>query len=75
MKYEVVVPFVVWVTTEVEAESKEDAIDIGAEEACITGFCGNGSSERLIGVYEGTIHACDVPLEENGWEITVEEVE
>lgn len=61
MKYHVSVPFLCFVTVEVVADSEHEAIDAGLNEARITGFCGNGGADKLIGVYEGSICASDDP--------------
>jgi hypothetical protein len=37
---------------EVEADSKEDAIEAAyAEWPGMTGYCGNGGNDKLVGVY------------------------
>lgn len=73
-QFRVTVPFAVFVTIEVEAESKEDALEIGADEAYISAFCGNGGVDKLIGVYKGSIEASDEPLEIAPFSIDVEEL-
>ena len=62
-KYRVSVPFVVWVSLEVEADDQEAAEEKGYIEASIQSYMGNGSSDRLIGVTEGSIFASDEPLD------------
>ena len=74
MKYRVTVPYAVFVTVEVEAESKQDAEDAACDEIYISNFCGNGGSDKLIGVTEGSIEAGDTPLEDSGFSIGVEEI-
>ncbi len=64
-KYSVTLTFPVFVTVEVEAETEGDAIEAGFEEAGITSFCGNGGTDKLIGVYSGSIEAGDVALEDS----------
>lgn len=51
------VPFKAFVTVfvEVEAENKDEAIDLAWDEAHISGYCGNGGSDKLIGVYGSNI--------------------
>lgn len=50
MKYRVSYPVVCYVHIEVEAESKEDAIDLAYDDFGVTAFCGNGGTDKLIGV-------------------------
>lgn len=74
MKYKVTIPYAVWVTIEVEAEDKESAIDEAASDIYIQGYCGNGGTDKLIGVTEGSIEAGDTPLEDGGFSIEAEEI-
>lgn len=74
-KFKVTAPFVVFVSTEIEAESEQDAIDLAYEEISITRFCGNGGSDKLIGVCEGSIEATEEPYEADGFSITAELVD
>lgn len=73
-KYNVTFSYVVHHTLEVEAESEDEALDLGYEEAGLTGFCGNGGTDRLVGVYEGSLEFDDYPLEEDSYKPRVEEV-
>lgn len=50
MRYSVSVPFVVFVNVEVDADSPEEAEEIGVNTAYLTGYCGNGGSNKLVGV-------------------------
>lgn len=51
-KYNVSLPIIAWVTvTDIEADNEEEAIDIALDEGGVTGYCGNGGSDKLIGVY------------------------
>ncbi len=44
----------VGICIEVEAESAEAALDAAYEQwPGLTGFCGNGGSDKLVGVYDG----------------------
>lgn len=49
-KYLVSIPYCVWVSVEVEADSKEDAIDAAYEDGHVGGYAGNGGTGKLIGV-------------------------
>jgi len=64
-KYRVTFPYVCFVAVNVEAENKDDAIDLAEEDAGITGFCGNGGSDKLIGVYgeNVSISASEEPID------------
>ena len=75
MKYNVTVPFAVWVSLEVDADGEEEAKEAALGEAYITGFCGNGATNRLIGVTEGSIEASDEPLECDGFSIEVDAIQ
>jgi hypothetical protein len=74
MKYNVTVPYAVFVTTEVEADSKEEAEENAINKIYISGYCGNDGTDKLIGITEGSIEAGDTPLEDGGFSIEVEEV-
>ena len=51
-KYRVEVPYIVTVTAIVEAENEDEAIDAAFDEGAeLTGYCGNGGSNKLVGVY------------------------
>jgi hypothetical protein len=65
MKYKVSIPFVCYVEVKVESETREQAIEEAMEEARITSFCGNGGSDKLIGVYGSnvSIYANEEPLD------------
>lgn len=62
MKYTVTMPIICNVYIEVEAESEEEAIELAHEEYGVSNFCGNGGSDKLIGVYESN-HSIDVDSE------------
>lgn len=52
-KYSVRGTTVVTVTKEVWANSEEEAYDKAWRQlSCLTAFCGNGGTDKLIGVYE-----------------------
>ena len=72
-KYSVTIPYAVFVTVEVKAEDKQDAIENAFNKASIASFVGNGAYDRLIGVYEGSIEAGDEPIDIPPFEIQVEE--
>ena len=58
----------------VEADSEESAIEIAVKDSCLTCFCGNGASNRLVGVTKGGIEPCEGPLELGPFNIEVSEV-
>lgn len=74
-KYEVTVPFPVFVTVKVEAESRDDAIEEAISDAQLTAFAGNGGTDKLVGVYSGSIEIGECPLEDAPFSIDVEELE
>jgi hypothetical protein len=76
-EYSVTIPYPVFVTVKVEAEDNESAIDEAFQYAGLTGYCGNGGSDKLVGVYGSNIsvEAGDTPIEGCGFEIEVEETE
>ena len=64
-RFTVRVPFVVWVSVDVEADDENEAEEIGLGEASISGYCGNGGSNKLVGVSGEnlSIEHCDEPLD------------
>jgi len=76
-KYIVTVPYAVFVTLEIEAETEQAAIDLGIQESLISGYCGNGGTDKLIGVsgLNISIQAGDEPLEVEPFSITTEVLE
>lgn len=50
--FRVEIPYLVYVIAVVEAEDEDSAIDAAFDEgASLTGYCGNGGSGKLVGVY------------------------
>lgn len=49
-KYRIPFKGTVWINIEIEAENKEEAIDIAEQEAFISSYCGNGGCDKLVGV-------------------------
>jgi len=64
-KYRIPFKGTIWVEVEVEADTKEEAIEMIEEEGIgVSGYCGNGGCDKLVGVVDldcGTvsIHADD----------------
>jgi hypothetical protein len=52
MKYKVTLPFIIYVTTTVEADSEDIAIDEAIENVQLTNYCGNGGDDRMVGSYD-----------------------
>ena len=50
-KYRVVLPFACFVAVVLDADSEDAAIETAHDEGYIASFCGNGGSDKLIGVY------------------------
>ncbi len=77
-KFKVEVPFAVFVSVEVEADDEDSAMEEAAQEVSIHGYCGNGGSDKLIGVSgsDESIYACDETLDGiDGFRITAELIE
>ena len=79
-QYRVEVPYIVTVCAIVEAENEEQAIDIAFDEgASLTGYAGNGGSNKLVGVYGDnlSVDIWEEPYENQseGIKINVEEVD
>ncbi|MGD9697533.1 hypothetical protein [Acinetobacter sp.] len=76
MKYKVTIPFAVFVSVEVDAETPKEAEDIAFEDAYITGYCGNGGTDKLVGVSGSnvSIEAGELPLEGDDFKIEVEKL-
>lgn len=67
MKYKVSGKTQVWIDIVVEAEDEEQAFDMAAQKiGSLTSFCGNGGSDKLVGIYyrEASIE----PSDEIEWE-------
>lgn len=73
-KFLVRVPYCVWVNVKVEAGDTEEAERLAYSMAGLSAYCGNGGSDKLIGVSDSnaSVEACDVPLD---FEIIHTEVE
>ncbi|MDA3855892.1 MAG: hypothetical protein PF569_06520 [Candidatus Woesearchaeota archaeon] len=56
MKYRVEIPYACFVTVDVEAENREDAIDKAWENARISHYAGNGGTSKLIGVSSSNVN-------------------
>ena len=65
MRYFVEMPFMVWVTGHVEADSEEEAYEKASNEFPKLGnFCGNGGCDKLVGVTgKYSVEACDEHME------------
>lgn len=50
--YKVTLPFVIYVTAEIEADSEQEAIDNAINEVGLTTYCGGGGSDRLCGSWD-----------------------
>ena len=64
-KYEVYVTIPVFAAIKVEAEDSEEAIDKAWGYSGLTGYCGNGGTDKLVGTYEQNVslEPGDSPLE------------
>jgi len=50
-EYRVTLPFVIYVTTTIEADSEQEAIDEAVNDVSLTNYCGNGGDDRMVGSY------------------------
>ena len=50
--YKVTLPFVIYVTAEIDADSEQEAIDEAINDIGITNYCGNGGDDRLVGGWD-----------------------
>ena len=76
-KFKVTIPYVCYVTTEVQADDKDDAIDLACMDTYVGSFCGNGGNgDKLIGVTgdNESIEINQEPLEMQPFEIMTEEI-
>lgn len=66
-EYKVTLPFIIYVTTTVDADSEDDAIEAATSEVSLTNYCGNGGDDRIVGSYDtsDTIEAGDFFDDEN----------
>jgi len=74
MKYRVSVPYVVWVTDEIEADDIDGALE-KSYELQLSSYAGNNAYDRLVGVTSGSVEVCDEPLGTDGIEIQIDRVE
>ncbi len=79
MKYRVDMVYALNVTVEIEADDKDDAVELAIDKAYITAYAGNGgSSGKLVGTSDPDVYveAGDCPFEgEVGkFEISCEEL-
>ena len=72
-KYRVTIPYAVYVTTEVEAEDEENAIELACENN-LRCYVGNNALDRLCGITEGSLEPSEEPIEMDPFQIKCEEV-
>lgn len=51
MKYRVAIPFIIWASVEVDADSEQEAIEEALNDTSLTTYCGNGGDDKLVGTY------------------------
>lgn len=75
-KFLVRVPYCVWVNIEVDADDAEQAQEAAWADCGLFAFCGNGGSNKLVGVTASnvTVEACEEPLDFDGLSVEVEEI-
>ena len=73
-KYRVEVPYLIWVTKEVEADSEESAIDIVIDNANIGYLVGNNGTDKIIGIQDGSIEFGCEPFEKGDISMYANEV-
>jgi hypothetical protein len=79
MKYNAVVPRTIYVTVEVEADSRDEAEQLAEEAVNLQVYVGNGAFDRLCGVTEGSLEVgegydCCAEIEITPADVTVEEL-
>lgn len=73
-KYRVVLETKCYVTVELEADTKEDAIEKAVDECYVSSFAGNGGYSKLIGVTDSD--EATLTIEANDYfEVQEEDVE
>ena len=50
MKYRIPFKGTIWVNLEIEADTKDEAIEIAEQEAYASSYCGNEGCDKLVGV-------------------------
>ena len=75
-KYIVRIPYCVWQNIELEADSAGQAEELAWDHAGLSAFCGNGGTNKLVGVSgeNNSVEVCDDPLDGEGLSIEVEEI-
>jgi hypothetical protein len=70
------VPYCVWVSIEVDADDAEQAQEAAWDHVGLRGFCGNGGTNKLVGVSgeNVSVEACEEPLDFEGLSVEVEAV-
>jgi len=76
-RYEVRIPYCLWMTVKVEADDQEAAIDAAFDVDYPSHYCGNGGTgDKLVGVSDrdASVEVCDEPLDitHPGHNITIE---
>lgn len=75
-KYIVRIPYCVWQNIEVEADNAEQAEELAWDDAGLSGYCGNGGTNKLVGVTgkNNSVEAYDDPIDVEGIRVQVEEI-
>ena len=74
MKYRIPFKGTIWVNLEIEADNKDEAIEIAEQEAYVSSYCGNGGIDKLIGV--SPIENGEISIEASDYlEILEDEIE
>ncbi len=73
-KYRIPFKGTIWVSLEIEAETKDEAIEIAEQEAYVSSYCGNGGCDKLVGV--SPIDEGEISIEADDYlEIQEDEIE
>ena len=75
-KYRVTIPFPVFISIDVEAESMVDAEDIALNEVVLISYAGNGGTDKLVGVSGSnmSIEPGEMHIDTGGYDINIEEL-
>ena len=63
-KYRITAKGTFYIDMELEADSKEEAIELAHEEVHVSGYCGNGGCDKLIGVTDSDYGSVSIEADE-----------
>lgn len=63
-KYKLTAKGIFYLEMELEANSKEEAIELAIEEGRVSSYCGNGGCDKLIGVTDSDYGTISIEADE-----------